>query len=470
MPIAGPEFIDALRIFATEALDLLRDKHASPKYSRPRFAADRWHRDANDPEKLRRIPPSPVWKVVHDYPVWPDWENISELSSYNTICRIVETDDELERRIRIAYMLPYEIVSIGDMDHVAGLDLMLQNDLLDSMIDTQRAFGFSKESFEHSLSSIMTALCDTRITKAAITPLRSTYCSTEIEISSECILRHMTDGEITTGIGFSTLPVRQTPTGMTYLDAIHQLAIAQSSSVEIDVTTNQHSFDEQLRRALRELSGAISNDIVAAINVLCQDGTCTRGESWSSLQTSAAGFLLREGAEYHAPRQPWKTSFSNLDEISSLELSNLVSTFSSKSGRKTLGVATNRLTTAVSRISDEEAIVDLAIAAESLFGSKYPGETTFKTSLNAAIFLRDKETPGSTIRKFFRDVYATRSAIVHGHSRFPSGVDVNDLNEFRTDLTIWIKTAIRKAAQALENDTNALNWDRYLDALLDSNR
>jgi hypothetical protein len=135
--------------------------------------------------------------------------------------------------------------------------------------------------------------------------------------------------------------------------------------------------------------------------------------------------------------------------------------------KRHLEVAVDRLTTAVSRISNEEAIVDLAIAAESIFGTRDPGETTFKTSLNAAIFLGGGEVSSSYIRKFFRTVYSTRSKIVHGYGRSSISINGAELESLREELTIWIKTAVLKAADELVNDGGALDWEKRLDRLLD---
>ncbi|WP_330254549.1 HEPN domain-containing protein [Nocardia sp. NBC_00565] len=402
---------------------------------------------------------------MYDFPVWPDWEAIAGLESYSRASRAVQHSREFERRVQIAFKGVYEQYSIGGIDQTSGLDLMLQNDLLGSLIYSTSSFEFKESEFRSACDWIAEALSNVRVAKEILTPLRNVQSSCDLTLSPNCSIRRLTDSEISTGIGFGTLPVQHTPTRSTHLLHEYQMAIVQSYETFVDISADQEEFDRQLMQAFEVPTDELSNTVVAAINILCGRGICTRGEAWTSVKTSASAIILRERSEYPSVRRAWSTPNCDLDDLISGGLSDFVTNLRDGTVRKHLGVAVDRITTAVNRISDEEAVVDLAIAAESLFGTKDPGETTFKTSLNAAIFLGCEEVSRSYLRKFFRAVYSTRSRIVHGQRRSPKEGELEGLRE---ELTIWMKTAILKAADELASDSDAVNWEKRLDKLLDS--
>ncbi|QLY29374.1 HEPN domain-containing protein [Nocardia huaxiensis] len=467
--VIKPEFIASMRDFTIDALSLLHDKYGAPKFYRPRYA-DRhaWYRDSKDRETLRRKPLPPVWKVIHDYTEWPDWKEIRLLPSYSKMLKIVSEDEILQRRIRIAYRAPYETVSLSGIEEMSGLDLLMQDKLLSPLINTKLGLEFSEPDFLITSNEISKALADMRVQRTIITPLRQVYSHGTTEVLPGCIIRDLTDAEITSGEGFKTLPVEHTPTGLTYILQQHQAGIIQASEFEIDVDAESEEFERQVARALKPPKDELSDVIVASINTLCERGACARGEAWVSMRTSSASWTMREGTEYHDVRAAYQTTCCELSTISIDDLSNLISDLRKPHVIKQLNVAVERLTTAVNRISDSEAVLDLAIAAESLFGTREPGETTFKTSLNAALFLGTQDLPSSHIRKFFKTTYATRSRIVHGHNKLPKEIGEGGIAELRNELTGYIRTAILKAASELRNNNNALDWEQQLDAIIDS--
>ncbi|MBF6344335.1 hypothetical protein IU409_12560 [Nocardia cyriacigeorgica] len=468
-PVSEENFVELLRNFSIDALELLRATLGTPRFYRPRYmVTGRWRRDENDPEILRRKPLDPVWEYDFEQTIWADWNQIRLLKSYTEICQSTCRNLTLHRRIRIAFKAAHEERSIAEMDTASGLDLMLQDHLLLPMVNSSKSFDFNEQKFQAECAKITDRLADMRIKTRRCTPLRFTYGDT-VTISEDCIIRKLTDDEIETGESFGILPLRHTPTGWTSLLIQHQLAIVQERSVSINLQATDTEFEQQIRKATKDHNDTISDIVTAAINILCEKGSCERGESWTTLQTSSSKITWRDGDEYPGMRKYWRTASCNLDEIPSGSLADLVSDLQKPIIKQHLTTAVDRFSTAVNRISDEEAIVDLAIAAESIFGAKSSGETTFKTSLNAGIFLGGNEASGSEVRKFIQAVYSTRSRIVHGQSRpMANNAERTALEKIRTKLTQYIRTSILKAAHALAEDSDALNWNKHLDAMLDS--
>jgi hypothetical protein len=125
-----------------------------------------------------------------------------------------------------------------------------------------------------------------------------------------------------------------------------------------------------------------------------------------------------------------------------------------------------QFSSAVVRVASEEAIVDLAIAAESLFAGKVPSEATRRISVNAALWLDDIWLTPSDVRLFFRNVYQERGKIVHGSpsSRGKSSNTV-DRSAMRKTLTKLMRHASRRQSYILMrisrwSGTNC--WIRFL--------
>ncbi|WP_157573739.1 HEPN domain-containing protein [Nocardia jejuensis] len=468
-PFIKNEFVDNLRTFAINALDLLKAQYETPRFYRPRYPLHySWRRDSKDPERLHRVPRSAVWKVVSDSFQWPDWNSIRKISSYDSMRIFIDKDQGLQRRLRIAYIAPYEDIELGDLSQMSALDFLLQDALLLPMINSNQNFDFTDSGFASACKGVFDSLSNKTVSWRKITPLRHVQSVESVALSPGCVLRYLSEKEISAGDGFGSLPIRHTATGSTYLPLIYQFAIVQSVDIEIDVDADQEVFERQLQQALKNRRDELSDTIVSAINILSK-GVCARGEGWTSITTSSASQRMRDGVEYQSIRkEAWRTPTCDLDEIPTQQLSDLVSNLSEPRIRKKLEVAVERLNNAVNRISDEEAVVDLAIAAESLFGTRDPGETTFKTSLNAALFLGGTEYSASYVRKFFRTVYTTRSKIVHGHSKLPKEVAGGGLPSLRNELTGHIKSALKRAAHDLRSNADALEWEQRLDDLLDS--
>lgn len=75
--------------------------------------------------------------------------------------------------------------------------------------------------------------------------------------------------------------------------------------------------------------------------------------------------------------------------------------------------AIKRIGYANSRQDAGDAIVDAAIALETLLGEGARTELTFRLSLRAALLLEEKAAGRKQVQKLSKDLYAVRSAVVH---------------------------------------------------------
>lgn len=133
-----------------------------------------------------------------------------------------------------------------------------------------------------------------------------------------------------------------------------------------------------------------------------------------------------------------------------------------------LDVALRRFGYAGERHRPEDRVIDLLIAAESLFLNDIEnvGELRFRLSLRAAMFIdTDTEEEQIMIYKHMRKAYDVRSTIVHGGSpELPAKPDgtVYSLSEFSEITAEYIRMAIHKVIDLAKNPSapkNLIDWD-----------
>jgi hypothetical protein len=120
--------------------------------------------------------------------------------------------------------------------------------------------------------------------------------------------------------------------------------------------------------------------------------------------------------------------------------------------------AARRFYYAGTRHNFEDALVDLMIAAESLYlDGQDKAELSYRLSLNAALW--ESSDPGrrNEVFRLFRKAYSLRSKIVHGAK--PAEIDVLELfNEVRP----IVKGAIIKAFDCIKKGQQMPKWETLL--------
>jgi hypothetical protein len=112
--------------------------------------------------------------------------------------------------------------------------------------------------------------------------------------------------------------------------------------------------------------------------------------------------------------------------------------------------ALRRFVDAGQRSGDEDRIIDLMIAAESLFVDTREGEVTFRMSLNGAWFVGTDAAERRAVHHLLKSAYGVRSDVVHGNEvtaksrRRRDGTDRN-MSDFVGDVEAIIRAALRKA-------------------------
>ena len=126
--------------------------------------------------------------------------------------------------------------------------------------------------------------------------------------------------------------------------------------------------------------------------------------------------------------------------------------------QKRLLNALHRYYFAQTRAKLEDMLVDLMIAAESLFLDTDKNELTYRLSLNAAIWAEGDTAKKMEILNLFKKAYGLRSSVVHGNS-----VSHASLQEPLENVRLAMASAIQKAFNFTINNPGAKpEWDRMI--------
>lgn len=113
-----------------------------------------------------------------------------------------------------------------------------------------------------------------------------------------------------------------------------------------------------------------------------------------------------------------------------------------------LQVATRRFLDSVYRSSDQDRLLDLVIASESLFGLRDPIERSYRIALHAAVYLTPPTQSPAELLKLFKDAYKWRSRLAHGGA----AVKPDEMREFVV-MTHRFESALRDALKRYALDT-----------------
>jgi hypothetical protein len=141
--------------------------------------------------------------------------------------------------------------------------------------------------------------------------------------------------------------------------------------------------------------------------------------------------------------------------------------------RKLLDAAMRRFSYAGDRHRPDDRLVDLVIAAETLFlgdaGNPHErGELRYRFSLRAAFFLEEAGLARRVLFRFMRNGYDARSAIVHGGEPDPALLMGNDgarisLMEYADAMEDVLRRALREAVDgAQDGDGSLVDWDELV--------
>jgi hypothetical protein len=190
-------FAGAVFEFVPEALDCLRDIYGKPHFGRVRYSIRSWIRRKTNSEELQAQLIEPTWLTQYGYLAWKGTNKICELASFQKVFQVVESDDQLRRRIYATHSVLLEQVRIEEGNY---LSQFLQDTILSPMVSGSRSFDLNSELLDILYRDVELGLASPVITHQIYVPLANVSCPEEIELSPRVSLRRLSDDELSDGI------------------------------------------------------------------------------------------------------------------------------------------------------------------------------------------------------------------------------------------------------------------------------
>ncbi len=328
--------------------------------------------------------------------------------------------------------------------------------LIYAMLDDEGSLTFTREKFHSKWQELSGFFDADQIAYKSVAPLpHMVVPAFPLRLNDELVLDRLTDDEVTRC--YQVGVIRPTSLRFPMIEGKTAVGIRRTAFL----TKQLRRGDEPLELPKAEEEGSfgrrpyfrddlVTGDVLSAFRFFKSTQIRTAGlASWTDAP------WLGGGTEYRVLGQwPYGGSF----ELSEGEVSQLLELWHllEEGGAARFRFSIHRFNLAFDRALLDDRIVDLVIAAESLFLSGDRGEHRFRFALRVAKFM---EHPSYSEREVFltmRQAYDARSAIVHGGSPKNTRLPDNQSAELST------------FTDAVE-DGNKIRQSDYWDTLVLSN-
>jgi hypothetical protein len=343
--------------------------------------------------------------------------------------------------------------------------------LAHTMLDSDGRPAFKDDRFDEMWREIVEFFGSDCVPFNTVAPLpRLVIPQSPVRLNSEIVLDRLTDEEVTRCWEAGVLrpcsprfPFIETEVaiGIRKTTYVPKLIQADDEPPESPSEANTGSFGN--RCPFRE--DLLIDDVLSALRLFKHTQLRSAGHaSWTD------GYWLGDGTSFRSLGQwPYgdKCELSEADVPQFLEVWRLL-----EAGSDEMDFTLRRFNLSFERRLGDDRLVDLVIAAESLFlgdlGAQDRGELRFRFALRAAKFIDHASYNERDVYRVMRRAYDARSAVVHGGS--PKDTDLPDnqsasLQIFTDAIEEIVRLGLRKAI-ALNQEGKSLHKSEYWDDLL----
>jgi hypothetical protein len=402
---------------------------------------DRWARGSDGVFRLTRI------RVPVLFSEWGFYQDRTHgLPTFASLVEAIAADPVLSR------LIP-GVVSAASTTQPLNVDRLV-GEMKSTLIDTARGrLEFSEARFQLQWKAISRDLYSDSLNSVTVVLLPGLTVPGElpIEIAAGLEIAALSDAEMTRAVACGLLSAVHMP----FTRDIEARAIRHirrvpkradvASDLASDLSIAEGDFGE---RPLLEFH-LFTDDVLCALRLvkaasLTSPGAIRYVDSW----------LVDGSTQFHArPRRP---SFGpGVLRLDPGDIAELKSIWASLNGsplrtKRFIAASLRRFNMAADRYSFEDSIVDLSIAAESLFlDDQQDQELAFRVALRAAHFSDWPEYSRRDTFALVRELYGMRSKIVHGKTLGkPPALPLQpgaSFDEFRKVVEEMMRRAIRKA-------------------------
>jgi len=345
--------------------------------------------------------------------------------------------------------------------------------LIYAILDDERRLTFTHEKFHSKWQELSGFFNADRIAYKSIAPLPNLVVPAfPLRLNDELVLDRLTDEEVTRC--YQVGVIRPTSLRFPMIEGKTAVGIRRTAFLPKQLRRG----DERLELPKGEEEGSfgrrpyfrddlVIGDVLSALRLFKRTQIRTAGlASWTDAP------WLAGGTEYRVLGQwPYGRGFE-LSEGEASQLLELWRLLEEEGGAARFRFSIHRFNLAFDRTLLDDRIVDLVIAAESLFlgdlGPGDRGEHRFRVALRAAKFIGHPSYSDREVFRVMRRAYDVRSAIVHGGSpedtRLPDNQSA-DLGSFIDAVEDVVRLGLRKAL-SMRQDGKKIRQPDYWDALV----
>ncbi len=343
--------------------------------------------------------------------------------------------------------------------------------LIYTMVDEDGVLAFTNHRFDGRWRELVAFFSADRIPYKTVAPLPHLVIPDHpLRVNDEIVLDRLTDDEVTRCCQVGVL--KPISPRFPVIDADVAIGIRKTALVPKLVQLGDEPSEPRDAANIGSFGNRpllhdhlVVDDVLTALRLFKHTQLRTAGHaSWTD------AYWLSGGTSFRSLR-PWpygvKYELSEVEAPEFLELWRLL-----EAGSDQIAFSLRRFNLAFDRELLDDRIVDLVIAAESLFlgalGVQDRGELRFRFAIRAAKFIEHLTYSERDVYQVMRRAYDARSAIVHGGSpndtRLPDNQSAS-LQVFTDAIEEVVRLGLRKAI-ALNKDRNRLHKSEYWDNLL----
>lgn len=391
----------AVRDYVQAAMSLLAEAcHEGPP--RVIFGLDEWKRDPDNIFRLRDRE-EPFWVQC----IEANRDRLHELNEYRRVVAALRTIPHISQQLENLVGTVQGSQRI-EVHHVADYVVW-------RMPQSTGELRFRESQFDHLFNRFEADLNRTSLAYVVVAPLLGLKVEpVPIQLEPDIEVDNMTDEEI---VRCLRLGMFRHPFGMGRM-----AQIGSPAAVRVRYSLEKWIGPHEEMAGIEQALGAARTAVERAMEVLHALRLFKDG------RVSVPGLIqfsphwpvdASTSFQYSNPgRQPWFNKFE-LHASEAADFSAFWEQFDRVATKGVLANAARRFSDASDRDRDDDRLVDLMIAAESLFLSdagapQERGELRYRLALRAAFFIDSNEYSRRQIFKHMRRSYNVRSAIVHG--------------------------------------------------------
>lgn len=339
--------------------------------------------------------------------------------------------------------------------------------VLRHIVATTKDFVFDQHVFEKTYSRVEQLLSDNPDVASVWVPIFGFDASdADFSLSEGCVLRRMTNHEVSILIRTAAIPVKPSGTALLVKRA-HQWAIAAEVPLQRVVGERRLGNPQPL---VADPYRAAQN-LVAAMR-LVMGGRPTFGGAFETYDDPSD--LMGSSTTAHVLPTVVGTTVDvsplAAEQVRQVLETHLMLNSAGVRGSKFLQVAIRRIGDCGTRLNLEDHLIDLVVCAEAIYLSDASSKAALshRASIRAAIFYEGSDRDAA--RRFIKSAYDVRSQVVHGGILVDKKL-VNfagkkcTLKDFVDDLDEFMRGAILRAVTIISQG-GTLSWNDWESAML----